>query len=170
MHNWKWNLMLGHYKKIIKPNSRILDIGAGDLFISKLMQDKFGKVIGADIMDCHTNLVEKVILKDNKLPFPDKSFDVVTFNDSMHHITEQEKILNEARRVSKKIILFEDDKNITSYILDVILNRFDMARPFTHKSVREWFKFFNNLNFEVECIKVKRPFWYPLKHYIYVIK
>ena len=111
MHDRKWDLMIAHYKRIIKPDSKILDIGAGDLYISKLMQDEFGKVIGVDIMDCGTNFVEKVIIKNNKLPFPDKCFDVVTFNDSMHHIKEQKQILREAKRVGKKIVLFEDAKN-----------------------------------------------------------
>lgn len=170
MHNLKWNLMLGPYKEIIKSNSKILDVGAGDLYISKLMENEFGKVIGADIMDCGTDFVEKVIIKNNKLPFSDKSFDVVTFNDSLHHIIEQEQILKEALRVGKKIVLFEDAKNFMSYFLDIFLNRFDMTRPFSHKNIKEWFKFFKKLDLEVKYIEVKRPFLYPLKHYIFVVK
>ena len=87
MHEVKWKIMHVHYKQFIKPNSNILDVGAGELYISKLMHDYLqSKVVGADIMDYGTDFVEHCIIKDNKLPFSDKSFDVVTFNDILHHV------------------------------------------------------------------------------------
>ena len=171
MHDLKWKLMVEHYKKFIEPNSKILDVGAGELYISKLMQDYFkGKVIGVDVIDYGTNLVEHRTIKDNELPFPDKSFDVVTFNNVLHHIDVkgQKKILKEAKRVSKKIIIFEDAKNLTSYFLDFITNRPSMPKALSHKNIREWLGFMHNLGFKTSYHKVKRPFYYPLKHYIFV--
>ena len=172
MHDLKWNLMVKHYKKFINPKSRILDVGAGELYISKLMQDSFdGKVIGVDIMDYGTDFVEHYTINDNKLQFPDKSFDVVTFNDVLHHIDVegQKQILKEAQRVGKKIIIFEDAKNIMSYILDILTNRLSMPKALSHKNVKEWIDFAQSLGFQITYHKVDRPFYYPLKHYIFTI-
>ncbi len=171
MHELKWKLMVGHYEKFINLNSRILDVGAGELYISKLMQDHFkAKVIGVDVIDYGTNFVEKYIIKDNKFPFPDKSFDVITFNDVLHHIDVQgqKQILKEAKRVGKKAIILEDAKNLISYALDFLTNRPSMIKSLSHKNVNEWLDFAHNLGFELTYHKVKRPFYYPIKHYIFV--
>jgi len=173
MHDFKWSLMVGPYKKFIKPNSNILDVGSGEAYISSLMQNYFNsKVIGLDVIDYNTNLIECKIVKDNKISFPDKSFDVVTFNDVLHHIDVdgQKKILKEANRVGKNILIFEDAKNFISYLLDILTNRPSMPKAMSHKNVKEWMVFLRDLGFEVTYHRVKRPFYYPIKHYIFFVK
>ena len=172
MHEIKWKIMSTYYKQFIKPTSKILDVGAGELYISKLMQDFLRcKVVGVDIMDYGTNFVDHYIIKDNKLPFPNKSFDVVTFNDVLHHvdIEGQKKLLLEAKRVGHKIIILEDAKNIVSYLLDVLTNRPSMPKAMSHKNVKEWINFTSRIGLKMAYHKVKRPFYYPLKHYIFTI-
>ena len=172
MHEIKWKIMFKYYKQFIKPNSRILDVGAGELYVSRLMQDSLKcKVVGADIMDYGTDFVEHCIIKGNKLPFPNKSFDVVTFNDMLHHvgISGQKKLLLEAKRVGRKIIIFEDAKNIVSYTLDVLTNRPSMPKALSHKNAKEWMNFASEMGLKMKYHRVKRPFYYPLKHYIFTI-
>jgi|TARA_B100001964_G_C14023639_1_gene505010 SAM-dependent methyltransferase len=171
MHEMKWGLMVEVYKRFIKKNSKILDVGAGDLYISKLMQERFdSKVVGVDVMGYSTDFIEYHIIKNSKLPFRNNSFDVVTFNTVLHHINfkEQKEILKEARRVGKRIIIFEDNKDFISYFLDLALNRWSMDLPLTHRKVRDWIKLFESLNLKVKHIKVKKPFYYPIRHHIFV--
>ncbi len=172
MHEIKWNIMQNHYKKFIKPSSKILDVGAGELYVSKLMQDSLKcKVIGVDIVDYGTDFVEHYTIRHNKLPFRNKSFDVVTFNDILHHVGSkgQKQLLLEAMRVAKKIVILEDAKNIVSYVLDVLTNRPSMPKALSHKNAREWEEFGKKLGLKFEYHKVKTPFYYPLKHYIFTI-
>ena len=172
MHEIKWNVMHNHYRKLIRPRSKILDVGAGELYVSRLMQDSLRcKVIGVDIFDYGTDFVEHYIMKNNKLPFKSKSFDVVTFNDILHHVDPkgQKKLLLEATRVAKKIVILEDAKNIVSYVLDVLTNRPSMPKALSHKNVQEWQEFGKKLGLKLEYHKVKHPFYYPLKHYIFTI-
>src|SRR3989338_10077205 len=99
----RWRLMRNYYKGLIKPHSKIIDIGAGNLHISKLMQDYFNaEVTGADVIDFGTDYVKKVLIKGNKLPFEDNSFDYATFNCVLHHIDyeQQSEMLKEAKRVA----------------------------------------------------------------------
>src|SRR3989338_3456850 len=172
MHEIKWKLMADYYRRFVSPESKILDVGAGELYISKLMQDYLkSKVIGVDVMDYGTNFVEHYVIKDNKLPFPNKSFDVVTFNDVLHHIDieGQKSILMEAKRAGKKIIILEDAKNFMSCLLDFLTNRPSMPKALSHKDIQEWKDFMRKLGFKIAYHKVKKPFYYPLKHYIFTI-
>jgi len=172
MHEIKWNIMQNHYKKLIRPKSKILDVGAGELYVSRLMQDSLRcKVIGVDITDYGTDFVEHYTIKNNKLPFKAKSFDVVTFNDILHHVDPkgQKQLLLEARRVAKKIVILEDAKNMISYVLDVLTNRPSMPKALSHKNVKEWQAFGKKFGLKLEYHKVKHPFYYPLKHYIFTI-
>lgn len=175
MHRTKWSLFKPYYEEYIKPNSRILDIGAGDLHISKLMQDELKcKVIGIDIMDYGTDFVEHYLIEDYKLPFADNSFDYATFNDCLHHIPKegQIKLIKEANRIAKdKILILEDAKRVLSFIFEFITNRPSMPKPLTHRTREGWGKFFlNNFNFKsVDLMPIFQPFWYPLKHYIFVL-
>lgn len=173
MHEIKWNVMHPYYKRFIKPNSKILDVGAGELYVSKLMQDALKcKVIGVDIMDYGTNFVEHYLIKNNELRIPKRvRFDVVTFNDVLHHIDVkgQKKLLLEAKRIAKKIVILEDAKNMVSYVLDILTNRPSMPKSLSHKNVKEWQEFGRKIGMEFEYHKVKTPFYYPLKHYIFTI-
>ncbi len=104
--------------------------------------------------------------------FKDKSFDYVTFIDALHHFTIKEQInyLNEARRIAKKqIIILEDAKDLMSYFLEVATNRPSMPKNFTHKTEREWIIFFYQLGFDVIIIPFRRPFYYPLRHQIFIL-
>jgi len=173
MHEIKWNVMHPYYKKFIKPGSRILDVGAGELYVSKLMQDSLKcKVVGVDIKDYGTNFVEHYTIKNNELNIPKRMmFDVVTFNDILHHvdIEGQKKLILEAKKVAKKIVILEDAKNIVSYALDILTNRPSMPKALSHKNIKEWIKFASDLGLKLEYHKVRSPFYYPLKHYIFTI-
>ena len=172
MHEIKWSIMSGYYRQFIKPDSKILDVGAGEGYVSKLMQDSLKcRVKGVDVKHYGQKFVDISIIHDNKLPFKNKSFDVVTFNDILHHVNPegQKKLLLEAKRIAKKIVILEDAKDIVSYVLDVLTNRPSMPKALSHKNVWEWTEFGKKIGLEFEYHKVRTPFYYPLKHYIFTI-
>lgn len=75
---------------------RVLDIGAGDNTLLKLHSSKEDN-IGVDVVDWGGGCM---ILPDcKKLPFPDESFDTVSFVACLNHIPEREQTLREAFRV-----------------------------------------------------------------------
>lgn len=168
----KWNLLSRYYIKLIKQNSKVLDFGAGDLYISKLIQDSCNcKIVGADIIDYGTDYVEKVTFTGNKLPFEDKSFDYVIVTEVLHHIEydQQKAMLEELKRVAKQIVILEDAPNALTRLIDRFHNEGDMPVPLAFRNKGEWMKFLSKIG-DVEYIEIKRPFWFPLKYYLMVIK
>ena len=95
---------------------RILEIGSGSIGITRFYS---GKVVGIDIEAEKYNNPRLKFLKGSatKLPFKDKSFDIVISVDTLEHLARKEQIrmVQEAFRVAKKYILFTYPVGFTKY-------------------------------------------------------
>ena len=85
---------------------RCLDIGAGDNMLVKLYCERSAgtpnevaasESVGLDVVDWGSDCV--IVPDCRSLPFPDASFDTVTFVACLNHIPEREEALCEAHRV-----------------------------------------------------------------------
>jgi len=93
----------------IKEGSKILDLGCGSGIAAKYFQDFFkAKVFGVDVRDNRLVKIPFKIIDGKNLPFENDSFDVVLINYVLHHCEDPESLLREAKRVAKRIIIFED--------------------------------------------------------------
>lgn len=93
--------ILRGYKNI--KNSRILDIGTGSGVIAHEIGKISKNVYSVDVLDervVKNNFIFKKI-KNEKLPFKDKEFDVVISNHVMAHVKNNELHLKEIKRVLK---------------------------------------------------------------------
>lgn len=88
---------------------RLLDLGCGSGIVTKQIQEKTKiEVLGVDIED---QRIEKIPFKkfDGKnLPFKQNFFDIILISFVLHHTSNPLEVLKEAKRVGKKIIIFED--------------------------------------------------------------
>jgi len=87
---------------------KILDFGSGkDCLTAK----KFPNIDITSIDIVKSNEPKYIQYDGNvkKLPFEDKQFDIVISCFVLHHIQEQEDIIKELKRISKYIIIYEDD-------------------------------------------------------------
>ena len=83
---------------------RVLDVGAGDNVLIRLYQKGASDPahgasdsVGVDVVNWGGGCV--LIESSAKLPFPDESFDTVSFIACINHIPERKAALREARRV-----------------------------------------------------------------------
>lgn len=85
---------------------RCLDIGAGDNMLVKLYRERSAggpnaaaarDSVGLDVVDWGSDCV--IVPDCRSLPFPDASFDTVTFVACLNHIPERAEALREALRV-----------------------------------------------------------------------
>lgn len=78
---------------------RVLDIGAGDNTLLRLYERRQGSTnsIGVDVVDWGGGCV--TLPSVSHLPFPDGSFDTVSFIACLNHIPERAVALTEAHRV-----------------------------------------------------------------------
>jgi len=94
-----------------KSSISVLDLGCGDGLLLSLLKEK--GIIGKGL-DVSEEGVEKAKSKgidasifdfSDKLPFPDKSFDVVVLLDVLEHLYAPDNLLREAGRVSKSSVV-----------------------------------------------------------------
>jgi ubiquinone/menaquinone biosynthesis C-methylase UbiE len=111
--------LLGQYASL--KNARVLDIGTGAGVIASEIAKVVKKVNAADV--CDERLVKKgysfTLIKSEKVPFMDNSFDVVISNHVMAHTNNGDAHLKEVARVLKK--------GGVAYIS--MLNRFCIVEP-----------------------------------------
>jgi len=94
----------------IQKGSKILDLGCGSGIVGRSFQKFFqAEVIGVDIKDNRIYPIPFELIDGRKLPFPEKSFDVVLINYVLHHSEDPILLLKEAKRVARdKIVIYED--------------------------------------------------------------
>jgi SAM-dependent methyltransferase len=90
----------------VRTGSRLLDVACGPGFVSEAATARGARPVGVDIA---TAMVERARLRCPdlpfvvgdalRLPFPDASFDAVTMNFGILHVSQPERALAEAHRV-----------------------------------------------------------------------
>lgn len=170
---YRAKLISSTYKNWFKSNGKVLDVGSGTGIVAKLLKEELGlKITCADVKNYLVYDIPFVKIKDEKLPFPKGSFDVVLFNDVLHHIdkAKQEQVISEALRVGKNVFIFEIEPSLSGKIFDIVLNKFhygDLAVPLSFRYPKEWKQLFKKLSADYDYIKLKRPFWYPFTHIVF---
>jgi len=161
----------------IKEGSRILDLGCGSGIAAKHFQDFFkSKVIGVDVRDNRLIPIPFQIFDGKNLPFDDNYFDVVLINYVLHHTKNPEELLKEAKRVSKKIIIFEDlPEGILSKLRCKIhqITFFGGEKTFNFKTSNEWRKIFDKLGLKIIAqtqVFTKFHWLDPVKRILFVLE
>ncbi len=144
-------------KNLFPKNSKILNIGAGDCLISEIIEkDKNSKIINLDISDTSKNNQKVVIYNGKKIPFKKNQFDYSLLLHVLHHFENQEEMIKEVSRISKKIIVFEDKQEsfvqkMHIKIMHLFWNLFQKGCwPVYCKYPHEWETFFRNHNLKIK--------------------
>lgn len=169
-------IIINAYKDCILKSFKVLSVGCGNGIVDKEIANHFRcKVHGTDVLKYNkTDIPFKKMVEEDQLPYKDKEFDIVMFNDVLHHATfeVQEKLLLEARRVSKKILIFEAKPNLKTFIMEKLMNQIhnkNMNVPNTHRISDEWIRLFKKHDFKYSFELINTPFFYPLTHYKFVL-
>lgn len=159
----------------IKKGAYLLDLGCGSAIVAKTFQDFFqAKVIGVDIKDQRIFYIPFEVINGRDLPFPEKFFDTVLINYVLHHSQDPEVLLKEAKRVAKKIVIYEDIpegilSKIYCQIHGLTFNKFFQKNnnPASFKTSREWEEIFQKLN--LTTIFKKKINNFPTKKRLYIL-
>lgn len=149
------NDILNKIVPLLSKESQILDIGSGTGHTAHELISEGYKVMCVDLVNQNVFVDTKPTIYDGKkLPYDDKSFDTAILITVLHHTPNPEKILLEAARVSKKMIVMEDTYNsyfqkILTFWMDSVGNLEFFGHPHTNKTDTEWKKLFKKLGFEM---------------------
>lgn len=143
--------LLPFYQK----TDRILEIGSGNCALSKLLQAEGLAIQPLDIKNKSAfSEIKPIVYDGQKLPFEDNSFDIVQMITMLHHTPKPEAIIQEAKRVGKKLIIMEDlytnslQKQLT-FFADSLNNWEFIGHPHTNKDDQGWKKCFEELDLEL---------------------
>ena len=105
--------LFGLVSEHLRPEDRrILDIGAGTCLLTELIRDRTqADTTALDVQDFHLSTDLRPLLYDgSRIPFEDGSFDLAMILFVLHHAPAPNAapLLKEARRVAKRVLIFED--------------------------------------------------------------
>lgn len=133
----------------------ILDIGPASCTVTEALLKQGLKVFPADIENFSiVDTVLPTLYDGHKLPFKDNQFGTSLILFVLHHTPDPAEILIEAKRVSRRILVFEDivtspaHKSLTA-ALDSLLNLEFYNQPHTNKSDKEWQSTFSQLGLKI---------------------
>src|SRR3972149_167978 len=138
-----------HLSEVVKrsgvnQNHRVLDIATGAGFLALEFAKRAEMVIGCDITH---NMLQKACEKQESsglnnigfllsdvesLPFPDKSFDIVSCRFAFHHFPDPIKARREMERVCKEKIVIVDGVSSEDYEKSQFHNRIEKIRDPSH--------------------------------------
>ncbi len=98
---------------LIQPKSKVLDLGCGDGELLYHLIQKKGCIASGIEIDEHSiyQCIEKGItvshadLNEEMAHYPDKRFDYVILNESLQQVVNAEKVITEALRIGKQVIV-----------------------------------------------------------------
>ena len=174
---YRAKLIADTYKKWVKPKAKVLDVGCG----TGVVADELQKLLGIKVTGCD---IDSYLLRDipfkkmgsfSKIPYKNRQFDFSMFNDVLHHTEfgNQEKLLKEALRVSKRILIFELIPTFTGKISDLLINKIhnpNMNIPYTYRKPNEWKNLFKKLGLKFKVSYIKKPYWYPFTHIGFLVE
>lgn len=147
---------------ILRSDMTLVDLGAGDGYLSRAVSKHVGKVIAADISGEMLKELERKAARDGltnimtiecdvcDMPLEDESVDLVCANMFLHHIDEPVLALKEIYRILKpdgRVFLADLSEHGNSEFKDKM---HDIWQGFSQKEMKEWFARckFKNIKFD----------------------
>jgi len=99
----------------LKPRDSVLDIGCGFGALGRAIIDHLQcpdgvTVRGVESVKRGGELIEVDAYDGLRLPYEDNTFDVTILADVLHHDEDPDRLLGEAARVSRRLVLVKDHK------------------------------------------------------------
>jgi hypothetical protein len=138
------------FRTLLKPHAplaRWLDFGGGDGWFGSSLKEAglAQEVVPVDVQARQRTFTEVALYDGKRLPFPDRSFDLVSSIDVLHHCPSPGDSLTDALRCTNRFFLLKDHTyrgvtgKLTLCLLDEIGNRrFGIPSLFHYQRGFEW--------------------------------
>ena len=150
----------------------ILEIGSGSGCNARRMEEMGYKVTAIDIED-KSRCKRPRIFDGERIPYGDKTYDIVICTYVLHHTNKQEELLKEMRRVGKEVIIIENTaENKMEEYLTRIHARSEWGKcEECFRKDEEWEEKFRRIGYEIKYKERISPWYYPFadKPYIYPV-
>ena len=128
--------------------SRVLDLGAGEGWVTAALADRGLATCGADVGPFARRAMRYVVYDGTRLPFGDATFDTTLLLLTLHHCDKPEAVLDEAIRVTRARVIVTESvvrNRRDRFWLDQLDGRFNRLRhgglmpvPLGFRGADEW--------------------------------
>jgi len=162
----------------LAPASRVLDIGSGPGVYYEPLTRRGHQVTLLDMKQYKSCRYPTTLFDGGKYPFEDKTFDVSLLVTVLHHTSDPEATLLEAKRVtSGTVVVIEDvytgfPGRVLAIVRDAALNFEFIGHPMNFRSYLGWKETFSRLGF---TLQKERDFYsylmnLPIHTGLYILK
>ena len=148
------------FSEFIPPRAKVLDIGGSwGFYVEPLRRLRECEVTVLDVVEPKFRKAPVVTYEGDRIPFPDRSFDVGLLVTVLHHVRFPEKVLAEARRVSRRFVIVVEDLyhhgagRLWTILRDTFYTLEFVGHPRQFRKKEEWRKCFESLGFRVSSEK-----------------
>ena len=143
-----------HLAELLPPDASVLDVGAGDGTIPRLVMDARPDVTirGVDVLARAETHIPVNLFDGVTIPFGDREFDAAMLVDVLHHAAQQQRLLSEMCRVVKRAIIIKDHvvqgllARPTLAFMDWVGNaRHGVSLPYSYWTAPQWDRAFAEL-------------------------
>jgi ubiquinone/menaquinone biosynthesis C-methylase UbiE len=165
--------------RILKPHveGAALDVGCWNGDVTRRLGHP--DIVGIDVAPHPHPLIEVTRFDGRKIPFADKTFQTVLCCTVLHHAQDQDALLEEMKRVGRKLVILEDDVdaplNRLSTVLLHALGSQLVTMPYQiqgFRTRRAWQDLFEAHGLRVVSytpLPGIQPLWLFLRHHLYVL-
>lgn len=172
---WRVGEKLKELTPYFSPKDNLLDVGSGNCVLCYELRTRGYRVTALDVDNLSfINSIKPVIYDGVEMPFEDACFDVALVITVLHHTQNPERVLMEAKRVARRILVIEEiysttfDKYVT-YFIDSIFNFEFFNHPHTNKTDTGWRDVFKRLGLKLVHVQYTRSIL-VLKRVTYVLE
>lgn len=164
------------FAKLVPKGARVLDVGCGDGLISAVLQSKRPDLLvrGIDVLARAQTHIPVELFDGSRIPFDDRSFDVVLFSDVLHHTDDPTVLLREAWRVAKDSVLLKDHNRngiaagLRLRFMDWVGNaRFGVSLPYNYWTENQWQKAWQEIGLEPEELVTRLGLYAPPANWVF---
>lgn len=148
------------FKEFIPPGAGVLDIGGGwGFYVEPLRRAQNCRVTVLDVVEPAFRKAPVVTYEGEQIPFPDQSFDVSLLVTVLHHVRFPEKVLAEAKRVSRRLVIVVEDLyhhwagRLWTILRDSFYTLEFVGHPRQFRRKEEWHECFETLGFRIASEK-----------------
>jgi ubiquinone/menaquinone biosynthesis C-methylase UbiE len=177
---WLEEIRADGVARLLKPHveGAALDVGCWNGDVTRRLDHP--DIVGVDVAPHPRPLIKIVPFDGRKIPFPDQAFQTVLCSTVLHHALDQDALLEEMKRVGRKLVILEDDVDAPLNWLSVVLLHALGSRLVTmpyqirgFRTRRGWEELFAAHGLRIDSyapVPGIQPFWLFLRHHLYVLR
>jgi ubiquinone/menaquinone biosynthesis C-methylase UbiE len=169
-------LLAERLASVIPARGTVLDVGCGDGGVARTLMDQRPdlELTGIDVLVRPHTLVPVTEFDGRVIPYPDESFDDVTFVDVLHHTDDPAVLLAEASRVARRGVVLKDHlvagvgAKPTLRAMDWVGNaHHGVALPYNYWTEDQWRRCFDALGLRVEVWRTDLALYPKPAHWLF---